>query len=118
MTLRSLIIIEGVKMMTDWREPIHPGEILAEELHEIGMTAVELARRIDVPDNRIYQIIHGKRNITADTALRLGKFFNTSAEYWLNLQKLYELDVARQGISSTLDAIQPFRPPQAVHAVS
>lgn len=105
-------------MTTDWREPIHPGEILAEELAEIGMTAVELARRIDVADNRIYQIIHGKRNITADTALRLGKFFNTSAEYWLNLQKLYELDVARQAVSSTLGAIQPFRPPQTVHAVS
>lgn len=116
--LRLLIIIEGVKMMTDWREPIHPGEILAEELAEIGMTAVELARRLDVADNRIYQIIHGKRNITADTALRLGKFFNTSAEYWLNLQKLYELDMARQEVASTLDAIQPFRPPQAVHAVS
>lgn len=105
-------------MTTDWKEPIHPGEILAEELAEIGMTAVELARRIDVADNRIYQIIHGKRNLTADTALRLGKFFNTSAEYWLNLQKLYELDVARQAVSGTLDAIQPFRPPQAVHAVS
>lgn len=104
--------------MTDWRDPIHPGEILAEELAEINMTAVELARRIDVPDNRIYQIIHDKRNITADTALRLGKFFNTSAEYWLNLQKLYELDVARQETANTLDSIQPFRPPQAVHAVA
>lgn len=104
--------------MSDWRAPIHPGEILAEELAEIDMTAVELARRIDVPDNRIYQIIHGKRTITADTALRLGKFFNTTAEYWLNLQKLYELDVARQDVSSTLDSIQPFRPPQAIQAVA
>ncbi|MBV7329149.1 HigA family addiction module antidote protein [Chloroflexi bacterium TSY] len=101
--------------MSDWRDPIHPGEILAEELEEIGMTAVELARRIDVPDNRIYQIVHGKRSITADTALRLGKFFNTTAEYWLNLQNLYELDVARQEASSTLDLIQPFRPSQATH---
>lgn len=105
-------------MMTDWREPIHPGEILAEELHGIDMTAVELARRIDVPDNCICQIIHGKRNITADTALRLGKFFNTSAEYWHNLQKQHELDVARQDASNTLDAIQPFRAPHPVHVVS
>ena len=104
--------------MSDWREPIHPGEILAEELEEIGMTAVELARQIDVPDNRIYQIVHGKRSITADTALRLGKFFNTTAEYWLSLQNLYELDVARQEVSGALDLIQPFRPQQAAYAGS
>jgi len=93
--------------------PIHPGEILAEELEEIGMTAAELARRLDVPDNRIYQIVLGRRSITADTALRLGKFFNTTAEYWLNLQKLYELDVAREEASNSLETIQPYRQPQA-----
>ena len=104
--------------MNNWRDPIHPGEILAEELEAINMTAMELARRLGVPDNRIYQIIHGKRSITADTALRLGKFFNTTAEYWLNLQKLYELDIARQEVSAALDLIQPFRPPQTTQAVS
>ena len=77
------------------------------------MTAAELARRLDVPDNRIYQIVLGRRSITADTALRLGKFFNTTAEYWLNLQKLYELDVAREEASNSLETIQPYRQPQA-----
>lgn len=104
--------------MNDWRDPIHPGEILAEELAAIDMSAVELARRVGVPDNRIYQIVHGRRSITADTALRLGKFFNTTAEYWLNLQKLYELDVARQELSDTVELIQPFRPQQAASIVA
>jgi addiction module HigA family antidote len=94
--------------MTDWKNPIHPGEILAEELEEIGMKPLELAERIQVPNNRIYQIIDGKRSITADTALRLGKFFNISPEFWLNLQKAYELDVARQQVGKRLETIQPF----------
>ena len=98
--------------MTDWRDPIHPGEILADELEEIGMKAVELAVRIEVPDNRIYQIVNGQRSITADTALRLGRFFGTGAEFWLNLQKAYELDVARQQIGSRLDTITPYQPIQ------
>ncbi len=93
--------------MGDWRDPIHPGEILADELDEIGMKPVELAVRLGVPNNRIYQILHGRRSITADTALRLGKFFNTSPEFWLNLQQAYELDVARQEVNGALDAIVP-----------
>jgi addiction module HigA family antidote len=93
--------------MTDWTKPIHPGEILADELAEIGLNASQLADKIGVPKNRIYQILQGRRNLTADTALRLGKFFNTGAELWLNLQKTYELDVARQNISNNLDAIIP-----------
>ena len=96
--------------MTDWKDPIHPGEILAEELGEIGMKPLELANRIGVPNNRIYQIIEGKRSITADTALRLGVFFNVSPEFWLNLQKAYELDVARQQAGSSLQSIQPYQP--------
>jgi addiction module HigA family antidote len=76
------------------RTPIHPGEILADELAELGMSAEALAREIRVPGNRISQIVAGKRGITADTALRLGHWFGTSAEFWINLQKSYELRVA------------------------
>jgi addiction module HigA family antidote len=96
--------------MNDWTAPIHPGEILGDELEEIEMKPVELAARLGVPDNRIYQIIAGKRAITADTALRLGKFFNTGAEFWLNLQKAYELDVARKEIGESLESITPYAP--------
>jgi addiction module HigA family antidote len=95
--------------MTDWKKPIHPGEILAKELEEIGMKPLELADRIGVPNNRIYQIIEGKRSITADTALRLGAFFNVSPEFWLNLQKTYELDLARQRTGNSLKSIKPYQ---------
>ena len=80
------------------RSAIHPGEHLAEELREIGMSAAALARQIDVPVNRVTGIINGQRGITADTALRLGHWFGTSAEFWLNLQSLYELRLARQEV--------------------
>ncbi|MCY4324390.1 MAG: HigA family addiction module antitoxin [Gammaproteobacteria bacterium] len=73
------------------REPIHPGETLREDIEALGMSAAELARRIEVPVNRITQILNGQRAVTGDTALRLGRFFGTSGEFWLNLQKLYEL---------------------------
>lgn len=95
--------------MSDWRDPIHPGEILVDELDEIDMRAVELAARLGVPDNRIYQILHGRRSITADTALRLGKFFNTGPEFWLNLQQAYELDIARQQLAGSLENITPYQ---------
>src|SRR5271165_3652762 len=78
------------------RTAIHPGEHLAEELKELGMSAAELARQIDVPVNRVTGIINGQRSITADTALRLGHWFGTSPEFWLNLQTLYELRLARK----------------------
>ena len=78
------------------REPIHPGETLREDLEALGMSAAELARRIEVPVNRITQILNGQRAVTGDTALRLGRFFGMSGEFWLNLQKLYELRVAEQ----------------------
>ena len=100
--------------MSDWQAPIHPGEILADELEEIEMKPVELAARLGVPDNRIYQILHGQRSITADTALRLGKFFNTGPEFWLNLQGAYELDIARQAAGSSLEKIVPYQGSQAV----
>ena len=70
---------------------IHPGEHLAEELIALGMSAAEVARKLDVPTNRITGILNGQRAITGDTALRLGHFFGTSAEFWLNLQSIYEL---------------------------
>ncbi|MDE0225754.1 MAG: HigA family addiction module antitoxin [Gammaproteobacteria bacterium] len=73
------------------REPIHPGETLRDDLEALGMSAAELARRIEVPANRITQILNGQRAVTGDTALRLGRFFGTSGGFWLNLQKLYEL---------------------------
>ncbi len=75
---------------------IHPGEHLAEELKALGMSAAELARRLNVPTNRITEILNGRRAITGDTALRLAHFFGTSAEFWLNLQSLYDLRVAEK----------------------
>jgi len=80
------------------RTPTHPGEHLAEELRELGLSAAELARQVNVPVNRITQIINGQRAVTADTALRLGHWFGTGPEVWLNLQQLYELRLAEQAI--------------------
>ncbi|MGH6770521.1 MAG: HigA family addiction module antitoxin [Xanthobacteraceae bacterium] len=76
------------------RPAIHPGEILAEELEELSVTPTELARQLNVPANRLTQIIQGKRTITGDTALRLGHWFSTSAQFWLNLQSAYDIRVA------------------------
>jgi addiction module HigA family antidote len=78
------------------RPAIHPGEILAEELDEIETTPTELARQLRVPANRITQIIQGKRSMTGDTALRLGHWFGTSAQFWLNLQTAYDIRVAEK----------------------
>jgi addiction module HigA family antidote len=88
------------------REPIHPGEILADELTELGISSAELARQINVPPNRISQILSGKRSITADTALRLGKWFGTGPKIWLNLQQAYDLDVAKLEIGPDLEIIK------------
>ncbi len=89
------------------RTPIHPGEILADELAELRLTAADLSRQIFVPANRISQIITGKRSITADTALRLGKWFGTGPRIWLNLQQAYELDLANRKLGAELDNIVP-----------
>lgn len=78
------------------RTPIHPGIILQDEIEELGLSVRDLATRLEVPANRLYQIVAGKRNVTADTALRLAQFFGTSAEFWMNLQSIYELDLARR----------------------
>ena len=89
------------------KAPIHPGEILADELECLGINAAQLAKKIGVPNNRVYQIINEERGITADTAMRLGLFFGTSPHFWLNLQKSYELDVVSQDLSCFKD-IQPY----------
>lgn len=78
------------------RTPIHPGEHLAEQLKELGMSAAELGRQLKVPTNRITGILNGQRAVTGDSALRLAHYFGNSAEFWLNLQKMYELRVAEQ----------------------
>jgi addiction module HigA family antidote len=91
------------------RTPIHPGEHLAEELNELGISAAELARQVDVPVNRITGIINGQRGVTADTALRLGHWFGTSAEFWLNLQTLYELRLARQEVGDRVQKLPTLR---------
>ena len=78
------------------RDPIHPGKFLADELEALNMTPTQLAAALNVPPNRIYQLLAGKRALTADTALRLSRWFGTSAELWLNLQKLYELRLAER----------------------
>ena len=77
---------------------IHPGEHLAQELRELDMSAASLARQIEAPASRITEILNGRRAITGDTALRLAHFFDTSAEFWLNLQKLYELRITEEKI--------------------
>lgn len=87
------------------RTAIHPGEHLGEELRELGMSAAELARQLKVPVNRITQIINGQRTVTADTALRLGHWFGTGPEIWLNLQQLYELRRARQAVGEDIDSL-------------
>lgn len=86
-------------------EPIHPGEHLAEILEELGITQYRLAKAIDTPPRRINEIVHGNRSITADTALRIGKALGTTPEYWLNLQRMYDLDVARAAVD--FSAIEP-----------
>ncbi len=84
---------------------IHPGEHLALELEELGMSASELARKLNVPANRITGILNGQRAITGDTALRLAHFFGTSAEFWLNLQSLYELRIAKRKAGKSILAL-------------
>jgi len=91
------------------RPAIHPGEILADEIAELGVTATELARQLAVPPNRVTQIIQGKRAITGDTALRLGHWFRTSAQFWLNLQSAYDLRIAAKQIGGEIKRL-PTRP--------
>ena len=93
---------------------IHPGEHLAEELRELDMSAASLAQQIEVPASRITEILNGRRAITSDTALRLAHFFDTSAEFWLNLQKLYELRIADEKIGESIRALPTLKDREVV----
>jgi len=95
---------------------IHPGEHLAEELRELGISAAELARKLDVPTNRITGILNGQRAITGDTALRLGHYFGTSPEFWLNLQSRYELRIAQRKAGKLIKALPKLKKPEQVSA--
>src|SRR5207244_10920682 len=95
---------------------IHPGEHLAEELEALNMSAAELARQLKVPTNRITAIINCQRAITGDTALRLAHFFGTSAEFWLNLQSLYDLRVAQKQDGKTIKALPKLTHRETVRA--
>jgi addiction module HigA family antidote len=95
---------------------IHPGEHLAEELEALDMSAAALARQLKVPTNRITEILNGQRAITGDTALRLAHFFGTSAEFWLNLQMLYELRLAERKGGKSIKALPTLKDLQPVHA--
>lgn len=90
-------------------DPVHPGEILQEDLADVGMSINELARAIHVPVNRLSRLIRRERGMTADTALRLAAFWGTSARYWMNLQTMYELDVATAERPRLTADIQPLR---------
>jgi addiction module HigA family antidote len=95
---------------------IHPGEHLAEELRELGMSAAELARQLEVPTNRITEILNGRRAITGDTALRLAHFFGTTAEFWLNLQSLYEIRIAQRKLGRSIKGLPTLKRFEQVHA--
>jgi addiction module HigA family antidote len=95
---------------------IHPGEHLAEELKELGISAAELARKLEVPTNRITQILNRQRAITGDTALRLAHFFGTSAEFWLNLQSLYEIRIAKRKAGKSISTLPTLKPQHPVRA--
>jgi addiction module HigA family antidote len=95
---------------------IHPGEHLAEELNELEMSAARLTRQLKVPTNRMTEILNGQRAVTGDTALRLGHFLGTSAEFWLNLQKLYELRLAEKKAGKAIRALPTLKNSEPAHA--
>ena len=91
-------------------EPIHPGEVLMlEYLEPLGVSQHRVAVAIGVPPRRINEIVHGKRRISADTALRLGRYFATDPQFWINLQARYDLEVEEDALGDSLDSIQPLR---------
>jgi len=97
--------------------PIHPGEHLAEELRALGMSAAAFARQLDVPTNRITGIVNGQRALTGDTALRFAHFFGTSAEFWLNLQTLYNLRVAERKVGRSIRSLPTLKQLEQEHLV-
>ena len=98
------------------RIPIHPGEVLAEDLEALDMSASELARQLEVPANRVTGILNGQRAITGDTALRLAHFFGTSAQFWLNLQSLYELRIAEEKAGTAIKKLPTLKRLERAHA--
>lgn len=88
---------------------VHPGEVLKDELDEFGITPTEFARQIAVPPNRVSQIIAGKRSITGDTALRLGRWFGVEPQFWMNLQTQFDLAVASQEVGDAVEALPTIR---------
>jgi addiction module HigA family antidote len=88
------------------RHAIHPGEVLRDELIELAVTPTELSRQINVPPNRVTEIIHGRRSVTGDTALRLGQWFGSSARFWLNLQSAYDLRTAEERAGKEIERIK------------
>ena len=98
------------------RIPIHPGEVLAEDLAALDMSAAELARKLRVPTNRITEILNGQRSITGDTALRLAHFFGTSAQFWLNLQSLYDVRLAEQKAGKAIKSLPTLKNREHAHA--
>src|SRR5207248_5925518 len=107
--LKSSITIRRKTMRKRPIYPVHPGEILADELAELNKSSTELARELHVPANRISQLVAGKRAMTADTALRLERWLGVSAAFWMNLQKRYELDIARERSDDVLRTIEPLQ---------
>ena len=103
---KSAITIDQVA--TDGLPPTHPGEILREELTALGFSANAFAAKLKVPTNRVTEILAGRRGITAETALRLGRFFGTSAQFWMNLQATYDLKTA--AAESGKDIVRQVRP--------
>ena len=95
---------------------IHPGEHLAQELEALEMSAAELARNLGVPTNRVTQILHGTRSVPGDPALRRAHFFGTSAQFWLNLQNLYDLRVAHKKAGKSVKALPRLKRRELVHA--
>jgi addiction module HigA family antidote len=90
--------------------PVHPGEILQEEfLSPFSLSQYQLAKELSVPARRINEIVHGQRRITADTALRLARYFGTSERFWMNLQARYDLEVEKDKLGAALDEIRPLR---------
>src|SRR5262249_17218976 len=112
-TSRLLTITRSVVMALT---AIHPGDHLAEELRALDMSTAELARKIDVPTNRITQILNGTRAITGNTALRLAHFFGTSAQFWMNLQSLYELRLAQEEMGKSIKSLPTLKRRESVHA--
>ena len=88
-----------------FKRAVHPGEILKEELEELGVSPTEFARQIDVPPNRVGQIIAGKRSVSADTALRFGHWFGVEAQFWLNLQTQFDLIIAEENVGEAVQSL-------------